>query len=99
MPDQPSNGRGDPTLAILFNDKGGPDQVIEIIQAKHAFVDFETYQTDDERGRPAYLLLVYCETATPDQLFDMIGTRLPDYVQARRFPLTRLQELRHATDA
>jgi hypothetical protein len=86
----------EPTLAILFNEKSGPDQVMDIIQVKHAFVGFETYQTDDEQGRPAFLLLVFCETATADQLFEMIGNRLPDYIQARRFPLSRLNALRAA---
>lgn len=83
-----------PSLAILFNDKAGPDQVIDIIKTKHAFVGFETYQTEDEVGRPAFLLLVYCETASPETLYDMIGNRLPDYIQARRFPISRLEQLR-----
>jgi hypothetical protein len=82
-----------PTLAILFNEKSGPEQVVDIIVTKHAFVDFETFETDDEQGRSAFLLCVYCETATAVELFDMIGSRLPDYIQARKFPLGRLRKL------
>lgn len=85
-----------PSLAILFNEKTGPDQVIDIVRTKHAFVDFETFETDDEQGRPAFLLLVYCETAAGDELMDMVGNRLPDYIQARKFPLSRLRELQAA---
>lgn len=84
----------EPTVAVLFNDRGGPDQVTAIIAAKHAFVETEAWTTVDEEGRPAWLLLVTCETATADQLFDLIGSRLPDYIQARRFPLGRVPEVR-----
>lgn len=83
----------DPTIAILFNDASAPDQVKEIVERQHAFVGFETFETDDEHGNLAYLLLVHCETATANELFDMIGNRLPDYVQARKFPLSRLRTL------
>ena len=91
-----SSGASQPTLAILFNEKSGPQQVMDIISIKHSFVGFETYETDDEKGSAAFLLLVYCETATADQLYDMIGHRLPDYIQARTFPLSRLAHLRRA---
>ena len=80
----------EPTLAMLFNEHSAPGQVADIISRAHAFVEFEAYDTEDETGRHAYLLLVYCETASPDQLFDMIGSRLPDYVLARKFPMSRV---------
>lgn len=86
----------DPTLLILFNDKAGPQQVVDIVASKHAFVETQTYDTRDERDRPAWLLVLTCETATATELFDMIGSRLPDYIQARRFPASRLPEIRRA---
>jgi len=83
-----------PTVAVLFNEKSGPDQVTSIIGAKHAFVETEAWKTVDEEGRDAFLLVVTCETATADQLFDLIGSRLPDYIQARRFPLSKFDGIR-----
>lgn len=85
-----------PTLAVLFNEHSGPEQVADIISRQHAFVEFEAYDTVDETGRAAYLLLVYCETADADQLYALIGNRLPDYVLARRFPLSRVDTVRAA---
>jgi hypothetical protein len=85
-----------PTLAVLFNENSGPEQVAELISRQHAFVEYEAYDTTDEEGRAAYLLLVYCETATADQLYDLIGNRLPDYVLARRFPTSRVEDIRTA---
>lgn len=85
---------GGPTVIILFNEKTGPSQVMEIISARHSFIETETWETVDEQDRPAYLLLVTCETATADQLFDLIGSRLPDYIQARRFPPSRMGVVR-----
>jgi hypothetical protein len=86
----------EPNLAILFNEKSGPDQVIDIIARQHAFVEFEKLQTVDEQGRTAFLLLVTCETATADQLYDMIGHKLPDYVLARKYPPSRVAAVRRA---
>ena len=83
-----------PTVIILFNERTGPTQVAEIIAAKHAFIETEIWETEDEQGRSAFVLAVTCETATADQLFDLIGSRLPDYIQARRFPPSRLDEVR-----
>jgi hypothetical protein len=85
-----------PTLLILFNDKAGPQQVVDIVASKHAFVESQTYDTIDEQQRPAWLLVLTCETATAAEHFDMIGSRLPDYIQARRFPASRLPEIRRA---
>jgi hypothetical protein len=85
-----------PTVAIIFNERSGPDQVAEIIARQHAFTEFETYEVADEIGRPAYLLLAYCETGTANELFDMIGHRLPDYIQARKFPPSRVEDVRRA---
>lgn len=82
---------GEPTLAILFNDRSGPEQVRDIIARQHSFVEFSVYDTVDENGRPAWLLVVNCETATAGELFGLIGQRLPDYIQPRRFPASRLQ--------
>lgn len=79
-----------PTAMILFNERSGPTQVADIISAKHAFVETETWETTDEQDRAAWLLVVTCETATADQLIELIGSRLPDYIQARRFPPSRL---------
>ncbi|MCW2956635.1 MAG: hypothetical protein JWO69_1504 [Thermoleophilia bacterium] len=83
-----------PTVIILFNEKSGPSQVAEIIAAKHSFTETETWETHDETGRSAWLLVVTCETASADQLFELIGSRLPDYIQARRFPPSRLPQVR-----
>lgn len=85
---------GDPTIVILFNEKSGPSQVADIISLKHSFIETEVWETVDEQGRAAFLLVVNCETATGDQLFDLIGSRLPDYIQARRFPPSRLADVR-----
>jgi len=84
------------SLLILFNERTGPTQVAEIIALKHSFVDTEVWETVDELDRPAFLLVVNCETATADQLFDLIGSRLPDYIQARRFPPSRMGEVRRS---
>lgn len=86
--------RPEPTLLILFNEKSGPPLVIDIIGAKHAFVETEIWTTTDETDRPAWLLVITCETATPSELFDLIGSRLPDYIQSRQFPLSRLADVR-----
>jgi len=91
--DAPSVPAG-PTVIIVFNERTGPSQVAEIIAAKHSFTETEMWETEDETGRSAWLLAVTCETATADQLFDLIGSRLPDYIQARRFPPSRLPEVR-----
>ena len=85
-----------PTVAIIFNEKSGPSQVAEIIAAKHAFIEFESWETHDEQDRAAFLLVVTCETATAEQLFELIGSRLPDYIQARRFPPSRLAQVRRS---
>jgi hypothetical protein len=82
------------TVMILFNERSGPGQVVEIIAGRHAFTVAETWETVDEQDRPAWLLVLTCETATADQLFDLIGSRLPDYIQARRFPPSRLDLVR-----
>lgn len=83
-----------PTVIIIFNERSGPSQVAEIISTKHSFIDAETWETVDEQDRTAYLLVVTCETATADQLFELIGSRLPDYIQARRFPPSRMAHVR-----
>ncbi len=83
-----------PTIVILFNERTGPGQVAEIIGNKHAFTETEIWETVDEQDRPAWLLIVACETATADQLFDLIGSRLPDYIQPRRFPPSRMAYVR-----
>jgi hypothetical protein len=85
---------GGPTVIILFNEKSGPTQVADIIAAKHSFIQTEVWETTDEQDRPAWLLTVVCETATGDQLLDLIGSRLPDYIQARRFPPSRMELVR-----
>jgi hypothetical protein len=84
----------EPTIIILFNEKTGPSQVAEIIGAKHSFIETETWETVDEQDRAAWVLLVKCETATSDQLFELIGSRLPDYIQPRRFPPSRMELVR-----
>ena len=86
--------RASSSLLILFNERSGPAQVAEIIALKHAFADTEVWETVDELDRSAFLLVVNCETATADQLFELIGSRLPDYIQARRFPPSRMDEVR-----
>lgn len=85
-----------PTILILFNDRQGPALVTEILRNRHAFVETEVWETVDEDDRPAYLLVAWCETAGPDALFELIGSRLPDYIQARRFPPSRLELVRRA---
>jgi hypothetical protein len=93
-PEPMSQRAGEPTVIILFNEKTGPSQVMDIITAKHSFVESETWETVDELDRPAWVLVVTCETAGADQLFDLIGSRLPDYIQARRFPPSRMSVVR-----
>lgn len=94
-PDATASARGTgPTVVILFNEKSGPSQVAEIIANKHSFIETEMWETVDEQDRPAYLLTVVCETATAEQLLDLVGSRLPDYIQARRFPPSRLDVVR-----
>lgn len=83
-----------PTVIIIFNEKSGPSQVVELIGNRHSFIETETWETVDERDRTAYVLAVTCETATAEQLFDLIGSRLPDYIQARRFPPSRMDVVR-----
>jgi hypothetical protein len=94
--DEPEVVPAGPTVIIIFNEKSGPTQVAEIIAAKHSFTETETWETEDESGRAAWLLVVTCETATAEQLFDLIGSRLPDYIQARRFPPSRLAAVRRS---
>ena len=83
-----------PTLAIIFNERSAPDQVADLISRGHAFVGFESFETVDEEGRAAFLLVVFCETSSADDLFDLIGSRLPDYIQSRRFPNSRIPAVR-----
>lgn len=93
--DDPDAGRpGQPTVLIIFNDRSGPGQVAEIIATRHSFTETEVWETDDEQGRAAWLLAITCETASAETLFELIGSRLPDYIQARRFPLGRLAYVR-----
>lgn len=92
--DAPAPAHAGPTVIILFNEKSGPWLVAEIIAAKHSFIVTEMWQTVDETDRTAFVLVVTCETATADQLFELIGSRLPDYIQARRFPRGRLDLVR-----
>jgi hypothetical protein len=98
--DGPSKGGGrrpaEPTVIILFNERTGPTLVIELIARSHSFVESETWETVDEQERPAYLLLVRCATATADQLFDLLGSPQPDYIQARRFPPSRMEDVRRS---
>ncbi|MCW2972442.1 MAG: hypothetical protein JWN72_715 [Thermoleophilia bacterium] len=88
----------EPTMLIAFNEKSGAPQVVDIIAAKHAFVETEIWKTVDEQGRDAWVLVITCETATASEIFDLIGSRLPDYIQARHFPPSRLPELRRSGD-
>ena len=83
-----------PTVIILFNERSGPAQVAEIISGRHSFIETEAWETIDEQERPAHLLVVTCETASAEQLFELIGSRLPDYIQARRFPPSRMDVVR-----
>jgi hypothetical protein len=91
---QGGGGEPQPTILILFNERTGPSQVAEIIGLRHSFIESEVWETVDEQDRQAFLLALNCETATADQLFELIGSRLPDYIQARRFPPSRLAEVR-----
>lgn len=84
-------------VIIIFNDRGGPTLVQEIVERMHAFCSFEVLETSDELGNMAWVQVIGCETATPDQLFELIGNRLPDYIRARRFPPSRLAALRAGT--
>ncbi len=84
----------DQLTIIIFNEKSGPAQVAEIIGNKHSFIETETWETVDEQDRPAWVLTIVCETAGPEQLLDLIGSRLPDYIQARRFPPSRMELVR-----
>ena len=94
-PDPTASARtAGPTVLIIFNEKSGPGQVAEIIANKHSFIEIEMWETTDEQDRPAFLLAVTCETATAEQLLDLIGSRLPDYIQARRFPPSRMDLVR-----
>ena len=86
----------EPTMLIVFNEKSGAPQVVDIIAAKHAFVATETWKTVDEQERDAWVLVVTCETATPGEIYELIGSRLPDYIQARHYPPSRLTELRRS---
>jgi hypothetical protein len=85
-----------PTVSILFNDKAGPAQVADIVSRQHAFVEYEMYETKDESERSAWLLLVYCETASQQEIMQMIGSRLPDYIQPRVFPPSRVEAIRRS---
>jgi hypothetical protein len=84
----------DPTLAMLFNDKKGPELALEAIRRDHAFVESEVVETEDEQGRRAYLLVIACETAPAEQLFALGASRMPDYIRARHYPLSRVVRLR-----
>lgn len=81
-------------IAILFNERSGPQLMSDIVDGKHAFVQYEAWETVDEQGRPAWLLLVGCETANADQILELVGSRLPDYIQARRFPPSLIPKVR-----
>ena len=83
-----------PTVVIIFNEKSGPSQVAEIIASKHSFIETEMWETVDEQDRPAFLLIVNCETATAEQMLELVGSRLPDDIQARRFPPSRMELIR-----
>lgn len=89
-PDDPAGAAPAAPVLILFNERSGPAQVIDLVAARHAFVDSAVWETTDEQGRPAWLLSLACETANADELHALIGSRLPDYIQARRFPPSRL---------
>jgi hypothetical protein len=94
-PGRAAAGRSaEPTVLILFNERSGAGQVVDLIATRHAFVDSEVWETVDEQDRPAWVLVITCETATAEQLFDLIGSRLPDYIQARRFPPSRMDLVR-----
>lgn len=86
----PSSAPATAPVLILFNERSGPAQVVELVAARHAFVESSVWQTSDEQGRPAWLLALTCETADADALLELVGSRLPDYIQARRFPPSRL---------
>ncbi len=90
----PRSRTPEPTVIIIFNEKSGPTQVAELISNKHSFIESEIWETVDEQDRPAWVLVVTCETATAEQLFELIGSRLPDYIQARRFPPSRMAHVR-----
>ena len=85
---------GPPSAAILFNEKSAPQQVVDIIDQKHAFVGYEGWETVDEQGRPAWLLLIWCETASEVEILELVGGRLPDYIRARRFPPSQVARVR-----
>ena len=48
----------EPTIAMLFNDRKGPELALEAIRRDHAFVEAETVETADEDGRRAWLLVL-----------------------------------------
>lgn len=94
-PNPTASTRADAAMSIIiFNEKSGPAQVADIIGNKHSFIQTEIWETVDEQDRPAWLLTIICETATPEQLLELVGSRLPDYIQARRFPPSRLELVR-----
>ncbi|MBC7461839.1 MAG: hypothetical protein H7287_10800 [Thermoleophilia bacterium] len=84
----------EPTMLIVFNEKSGASQVVDIIATKHAFVVTEIWKGLDENDREAWVLVVTCETASSSEVYDLIGKRLPDYIRARQYPPSRLAELR-----
>lgn len=89
----------EPTLCMIFNERKGAELVAEAIERQHAFVEFEAFDTTDEQGRSAVLLLIRCETATAQELFELIGHRLPDYIQARWFPPSRVASVISSVEA
>lgn len=83
-------------LLVLFNDRAGATQMRDLVLVRHAFVTFETWETVDEQERRAFLLLVRCETADAEELMGLVTGRLPDYIQVRRFPPSRLDDVRRS---
>ncbi len=82
-----------PTIALIFNDRSAAGQVQELIERDHAFARYESIEAEDEQGRAAWVLAIWCETATANQIYDSVVPRLPDYIRARWFPPTRVREL------
>lgn len=77
-----------PTIALLFNDRKGPELMREHVEREHAFCRFATWQDVDEEGRSAYVFAVWSETASAEEIWGYTP-RLPDYLRARKYPPTR----------
>lgn len=92
--DQDSEKQKNDPILVIFNEHSGPGQVIDLVNVKHAFIEYEVWKHQDEQGRPAWILILTCETATAEEVLDLVGSRLPDYIQVRRFPLSRLSLVR-----